>query len=538
MYINLDWRGMTPTVVNMTPLLPRRFLHRRGPFFTALCRRGHLIAGCLGGLFLCLAPLSAEENWQTPLRAELNAMADKLTATLKPWPVPARVFRVEDYGAVADAQTVNTVALQKAIDACAAAGGGTVVLTKGGYVTGTLELKSGVMLQVDKDASLLGSRQAADYPRKELHYSTVGGDSETPMKLSLLVAQGCQRVGICGEGTIDMRGTYENFPGKEGQEGDRPYLLRMVECRQVVISGIHLRDSANWVQHYLNCDDVILQGVNVLSHANWNNDGVDIDACRNVIVRDCFINSEDDGLCFKNSSTRALENVLVENCKFYSTCNAIKFGTGSMNAFRNVLIRNVETGGPAPGTIPATNHKRRVRAIAGVSWESTDGGDIENILVTNAHVVRSDAPLFVVAGHRGRVSRGMPKPGVGKVRNLLFEQITGEGNGAEGSAFVGLPDAPVENVAVNDYKVSVAGGGTAQQAAATLKEKPTAYPQADMFRAPYPAYGFYVWHAKNVSLSGLHITPQQFDARPAVAAGPDTENVLVDGKPLPPGPTR
>ena len=305
----------------------------------------------------------------------------------------------------------------------------------------------------------------------------------------------------------------------------------------VVVNGIHLRDSANWVQHYLNCDDLILQDVRVESHANWNNDGIDIDACRNVLVRGCVVNSEDDALCFKNSSTRALENVLVEDCKFYSTCNAIKFGTASQGPFRNVLIRRVETGGPTPDMIPATNHKRRARAIAGVSWESTDGGDIENILVSDAHVVRTDAPLFAVAGHRGRVAAGMPFPGVGKVRNLLFERITGEDNGGEGSAFVGLPGAPIENVGVNDYKVTVAGGGTAGQAAAQLKEKPTAYPQADMFRAPYPAYGFYVWHAKNVSFTGLRMTTQKPDARPVVSAGPDTEIVLLDGKPLSPNPS-
>ena len=315
-------------------------------------------------------------------------------------------------------------------------------------------------------------------------------------------------------------------------------MLRMVECRQVVINGIHLRDSANWVQHYLNCDDLILQTVHVESHSNWNNDGIDIDACRNVLVRDCFVNSEDDALCFKNSSARTLENILVEHCRFYSTCNAIKFGTASVSGFRNVLIRHVESGGPTPDMVPATNHKGRVRTIAGVSWESTDGGDIENILVSDVHIVRADAPLFVVAGHRGRVAAGMPAPGVGKVRNLLFEHITGEGNGGEGSAFVGLPGAPVENVGVNDYQMSVAGGGTDAQAAAKLKENPTAYPQADMFRAWYPAYGFYVWHARNVSLTGLRITTVQPDARPEASAGPDTKNVSLDGKPLPPSPVR
>ncbi len=491
------------------------------------------IVACLGGIVSLSTPLRAADDWQTPLRAQLNAMADKLSATLKPWPVPNRVFRPESYGAVADGQTLNTATLQKAIDACSAAGGGTVLLAKGDYVSGTLELKPGVMFQVDKDARLLGSSNVNDYPQKPLKYAVGGWDGATNLKRSFLFAQGCERVGICGEGTIDMRGSKESFPGKEGQEGDRPFLLRMVECRQVVINGIHLRNSANWVQHYINCDDMIFQGLHVESHSNWNNDGIDIDACRNVLMRDCFVNSEDDALCFKGSSVRPIENVLVENCKFYSTCNAMKFGTASQSGFRNVLIRNVEAGGPTADMIPAVNKKGRVRAIAGASWETTDGGDIENILVTNAHIVRTDAPLFVVAGHRGKVSSDMAKPGVGKARNLLFEHITGEGNGSEGSAFVGLPDGPVENIAVNDYKVSVAGGGTIQQAAATLKEKPTAYPQADMFRAPYPAYGFYVWHAKNVRFSNLAVSTQKPDARPMVSAGPDTENVMLDGKPLP-----
>ncbi len=492
------------------------------------------IVACLGGIVSLSTPLrAAADDWQTPLRTELNAMADRLSATLKPWPVPAKVFSPESFGAKADGQTVNTAALQKAIDTCSAAGGGTVLLAKGDYVSGTLELKAGVMLQVAKDARLLGSTNVNDYPPKPLKYTVGGWDGATNLKRSFLFAQGCGRVGICGEGTIDMRGSKESFPGKEGQEGDRPFLLRMVECQKVVVNGIHLRDSANWVQHYLNCDDLIFQGLHVESHSNWNNDGIDIDACRNVLMRDCFVNSEDDGLCFKGSAVRPIENVLVENCKFYSTCNAMKFGTASQSGFRNVLIRNVEAGGPTPDILPATNKKGRTRAIAGASWETTDGGDIENILLTNARIVRSDAPLFVVAGHRGKVSSGTAKPGVGKARNLLFEHITGDNNGAEGSAFVGLPGAPVENVAVNDYKVATAGGGTAQQAAATLKEKPTAYPQADMFHSPYPAYGFYVWHAKNVRLSNIGVSTQKTDARPMMSAGPDTADILLDGKPLP-----
>ncbi len=496
--------------------------------------RSPVIAACLGGLLSFLPPLSAAEDWQTPLRTELNAMADKLTATLKPWPVPAKVFRPEDYGAKADGQTMDTLALQKAIDACAGAGGGTVRLTKGDYVTSTLEFKSGVMLQIDKDVRLLGSTQLADYPDKVARHPTVM-DSHYKLMKSLIFAEGCERIGIRGEGTIDGRGTQVNFPGPEGSGAmpTRPFLIRMVECKQVVVDGIHLRGPAAWTENYLNCDDLIFQGMDIVSQVNWNNDGFDIDGCHNVIVRNCVLSAEDDGLCFKGAGLRTMENVLVENCKLYSTCNALKFGTDSQGGFRNVLVRNVEVGFPVEGT-PMLNPKHRHSAISGISWESSDGGVIENVLVTNTHIVHSDTAIFVNIGSRGRVMPGMAKPAAGKVRRLLFEHITGQDNGGRGSAIVGAGGDPVEDVAVNDCNLSVGGGGTAQEAASVPKEKPTVYPEAPMYGKMYPAYGFYVWHAKNVQFSKLAITPQKTDARPCVSTGPDVQDVLLDGKPLAP----
>jgi len=212
-----------------------------------------------------------------------------------------------------------------------------------------------------------------------------------PERQSLIYAENCDRIGIRGAGVIDGRGTRENFPGKNdiGAMPNRPFLIRMVECRNIVIDGITLKDPASWTQNYLNCENLILQGVRVNSLSNWNNDAFDIDGCRNVIVRDCSSRSVDDGLCFKGAGLRTLENVLVENSEFRTPCNAIKFGTDSQGDFRNILIRNVTIGGtPAPAL-----HKSRV-SISGISLQSVDGGTLENILVTG---VRMDSThLFIL----------------------------------------------------------------------------------------------------------------------------------------------
>lgn len=122
----------------------------------------------LGVLFLafinCLSVYSQEEKWTAQMKLRLERMADSLTVNLKPWKVPERIFYVEDYGACGDGTTINTVAIQKAIDACSVAGGGVVLFSKGSYVTGTIRIKSGVMIEVAEGSKILGSTDINDYP--------------------------------------------------------------------------------------------------------------------------------------------------------------------------------------------------------------------------------------------------------------------------------------------------------------------------------------------------------------------------------------
>jgi polygalacturonase len=489
-----------------------------------------LLLALLFGSCLRVSGANAEGFSVDALQASLEKMAAGLTATLKPWPVPARVFRITDFGAIGDGKTVNSAAIQKAIDTCSAQGGGVVLVEKGDYVTGTIDLKDGVMLEVAADAKLLGSTNIADYPPRVPKHETV---MDTWMKLtqSLIYAKGCQRVGIRGKGMIDGRGSNKNFPGKNGIGAmpNRPFLIRMIECRDVVLDGIHLRNAASWMQNYLACDDLIFQDVHVENLTNWNNDGFDIDGCRNVIVRNCFVNSEDDGLCFKGASLRDMENILVENSTVYSTCNAIKFGTDSQAGFRNVLIRNVVAGGP-PASLPVHDNAPRRPNISGISWLVADGGTVDNILVENVKLDRTESPFCLRLGDRGRVKPNMPKPAPGKLRNLVFENIQGSDNGRRGSVITGIPGAQIENVVFRNIQLSTAGGATSADAQRTVPEVPDAYPDAPSFGRTVPAFGFWIRHADGITFENVIVSPKNPDARPQFAQGVDTRNIGINNR--------
>ncbi len=247
----------------------------------------------LTGFYSWFIANAQDVSWGDELENKLHHIADSLTSNLKPWSVPPAIFRVEDFGAIADSHTINTRAIQNAIDACSLSGGGTVLFSKGNYVTGTIDLQSNVMLEVTEEAKILGSTNLHDYPEKtESFKSTMSEKYE--FRQSLIYAEKVINIGIRGAGEICFRGEKENFSGPETKtriEG-RPLGIRMIECSHVVLQNISLRNSAAWMQNYLLCENLIFDGINVFNHANFNNDGLDPDGCKNVIVRNCFINAK------------------------------------------------------------------------------------------------------------------------------------------------------------------------------------------------------------------------------------------------------
>ncbi len=467
---------------------------------------------------------SAFPAWATQLRADLERMADTLHAHLKPWSGPDRVARPETFG-YASGQPPATQAIQAAIDALARKGGGTVVLAQGDYVSGTLDLRSHIRLKIDKGARLLASLDLKDYPARVARRPTVM-DSNMGMNQSLIFAEGCTNISVCGAGMIYGRGTKANFPGLEAISATpgRPFLIRVIDCQQVHIKDLFLKDSPCWMQNYLHCDDLLIENLRVENQANFNNDGCDIDGCRRVIVRNCRINSEDDGLCFKGAAERPTEEVLVENCRIYSTTNPVKLGTDSQSVFRNVLIRNLQIGGPSAEMF-AVNRRR---SESGISWEIVDGGVAENIYARDIEISRADSPLFLRLGDRGRVRPEEARPKPGTLRRIVYERISGTDNGSRGSYFMGLPERHIQDVALRDVTLEVGATDKPVPKQEAIPEMRDTYPDAHMIADAVPAYGLWARHLDGLTLTRVKFVTRGADPRPMILADLDTKNVRIE----------
>lgn len=471
-------------------------------------------------------------NWEERTRLSLERMADNLTATLKPWKVPNRVFKVEDYGAVGDGVTLNTEAIQRAIDDCTKQGGGVVMFSSGEYVTGTIHLKSNVMLEITQDVKILGSTDLADYPHCRAMRQTVM-DTHMDITQSLIFAEGVENIGLRGPGAIDFRGTKENFPGKEtvAKLPGRPFGIRVIDSKNIVVQNINLKDSPSWMQDYLNCESIIIDGVNNFNQTNWNQDGLDIDGCYRVIVRNCFFNVYDDSMCFKGASLRTTEDILVENSTFYSLCNSFKLGTDSQADFRRIVARNLVLGGPAKG-LPKQGE--RTTSSTAVTMTAVDGSDIEDILMYNIEVHNAQCPFFLKVGNRGRLMPGMDKAPIGRIRRCIFENFYGDENGIQGSILTGIEEQSVEDIIFRNIDLVMAGGVKQKALTAEVGEHLDAYPDAFRFNQyiGLPSYGFWFRYTNNVHLYNVNITTAKEDPRPHYGKGPGVEDIFVDGNNL------
>lgn len=407
-------------------------------------------------------------------------------------------FNVRTYGAVGNGSKLDTKALQAAIDACAAAGGGTVCFPPGRYLSGTLLMKSHVRLYLEAGATLLGSRNVADYipqtPAFKSH--TVYGDPWT--HVFLIYGEGLENISIEGHGTLDGQGKSFVPESKE-----RPFLIRFSECRNVTMRGIRLINSAMWVQHYLACSNVVIDGISVHSHVNRNNDGIDIDCCDGVRISNCKIDSGDDAICLKSGGRKATRNVTITNCVLRTRCNALKAGTDSESSFENISISNC--------TIYETH-------LSGIALEMVDGARLAEVVISNIAMRDVVCPIFIRLGDRGRrVEPTDPRPPVGHAENIVISNVEAVGAAQTGCSITGLPGHRVRNVTLSNVRLGFKGGGTPELVTRAIPEVPGTYPEYKIFGV-LPAYALYCRHVEGLTLSNVQTSFEQPDARPALLA--------------------
>ncbi len=336
----------------------------------------------------------------------------------------ARNHNVTQHGAVGDGKTLDTAAIQKTIDACHAAGGGTVYFPTGKFLSGTIHLKSNVTLHLSPGSTLLGSRDIADYPPQESLYLEgiidIDGKNQKgyPMR-HFIYACGAENIGIEGRGFIDGNGdSFFNNDITIAHARPTP-LIELINCRNIRITDVAIRNAPGWTLHPKNCDGVYIRGISIINNLRAiNSDGIDVDSSRNVIISDCHIEAGDDCIVLKTTKmgdiTPPVENVVVTNCVLQSSATALKLGTESYGDYRRVLFSN------------CVIHSART----GLGLICKDGGTMENVRFANITLLTKrkwgkgyEIPIIIELSKRGKSSPD------GIVRNIAFSDITIETNG-------------------------------------------------------------------------------------------------------------
>jgi len=431
------------------------------------------------------------------------------------------VFDPCRFGAKPDGKTLCTQAIQKAIDACAAAGGGTVLLAGGKFLSGTIHLRSHVTIEVAAGATLLGSTNISHYPN---NIPSIRSYTDNYVKQSLIAGENLENVGLVGRGVIDGQGRSFKMKDRSRPWENRPYLIRLVNCRDVLVEGLRLQHSAMWMQHYLACERVTMRGVRVWNFGNANNDGLDLDGCKDCTVSQCVFESDDDAITLKSTFERPSESITISDCIARSHCNAIKMGTESNGGFKDITIANCVVTSPAD----AQKTYGHTRGISGISLELVDGGKLERVAIANIAIHGVEVPLFLRLGDRARpFKKDMPPIAVGSFRDVVINNIVATDAGKTGCSITGMTNAPIENVSLSNIQLHFEGGGTRELADKQVEELPKKYPEATMFGG-LPAYGFYCRHVKGLRFSNVQLRTAAADQRHAMAFD-DVENLAIDG---------
>src|ERR1700751_422111 len=427
---------------------------------------------------------------------------------------PPLVFDVRAYGAKADGRSIDTPAINRAIEAAASAGGGTVVFPAGTYLCYSIRLKSKVTLELGMGCTILAADaspqdQAEQYDLAEPNqpWEAYQDFGHNHWQNSLISGENLDEVAIQGQGLIwgkglsrgEGKGTVAEAPGVANKA------IALKNCRNVLLRDFAILHGGHF--------GILATGVSNLTIDNLKTDtqrdGIDVDCCRNVRISNCTVNSPwDDAICLKSSFALGYacdtEMVTISDCmvsgsyqegavldasfkRFPSTSDVdrngrIKFGTESNGGFKNITITNCVFDG-----------------CFGVAILTVDGAQIEDVTISNITMRGTVAsPIFLRLGSRMRGPAGVP---VGSIRRVNISNIvSSSGSSMICSMIAGIPGHPVEDVKISNILIQHPGGGTRKDAALQLPEKEKEYPEPTMFGTT-PAHAFFIRHAKGVEIS-------------------------------------
>lgn len=466
---------------------------------------------------------------------------------------PQDVFNIRSYGAKGDGVTLDTAAIQKAIDAASQAGGGTVFLPRGRYLSFTLRLRSHITILFDAGAVLVAANPAIhkghyDLP-EENRFDQHQDFGHNYWHNSLMWGDGLEKVTVAGPGLIDgsdgltrespsapwSLGIGRNLPPDAKRDAAiAAYRKEVAVMRGLGNKAIALKNSKNIIMRDVSflrsghfallltgVDNLTLDGLKI----DGQRDGMDLDVVRNARVSNCTVNSPyDDGICLKSSfalgEIRPTENVTITNCQVtgydvgslldgiyrklqihplmnHRTSGRIKLGTESTGGFRNIAVSNC--------VFDCCN---------GLAIESVDGAVLEDMTVSNL-VMRDTtaAPLFIRLADRRRAPEGRPIAQLRRVSIDNIDCVTVDPRLC--STITGVPGAMVEDVTVRGMRWIYQGGLTAEFADRAVPEKIEEYPDPDMF-GTLPAWGLYARHVRGLVLDDIEMTALNTDGRKAV----------------------
>jgi len=452
------------------------------------------------------------------------------------------IFDVRSFGAVGDGKTVDSPAINKAIEAAAAVGGGTVYFPAGTWLSFSIRLKSHVNLHLSQGATIL----AADSPKPGETTGYNGGtyDAAEPndpwtsyqdyghnhWHNSLIWGESINDVSITGPGLIWgkglSRGTRSSaiagapgFLAEQAGVGNKAIALK--NCRNVLFRDFSILKGGHFGFLLTGVDNLTIDNITI----DTDRDGMDIDCCRNVRVSNCYVNSPwDDGICPKSSYAlgyaRATENMTITNC-YVSGCyelgafldgtfkkfapdfrvprnGRIKCGTESNGGFKNITISNCV-----------------VEGSRGIALESVDGALCEDIAISNITMRDAvNAPLFFRLGARLRGPKETTK--VGTLRRVVVDNLVSYNTGSQISSILsGIPDNPILDLKLSNIFIQHQGGGTADNAKIALPEAVEVYPDPHRFGPITPSQGFFLRHINNLEMSHVEVQPAATDARPS-----------------------